>query len=343
MEQHYDIYVDESFFRFWGFDDPDGNFCYAAVGVPGSQRVSFKQGMVALFGEFQLAAEQSLLEVSPPEIKSTIFRRMPLPVRRRFAFKIRDLLLKTNSFFLSEYSPVRGFVIESIRSDLVAQGQEELPSDITGLYNRRRQELVNSVRREGAGQSPILRNLIALPSSALAHYLARRTESFTVILDPRGRVEDAEIARSIAAHSIAVLEAVQHENADKFREVISDKTSIEVPELQIADLLAGEVRNWFILNPEFLQYKSGTTLLPASKLGDMFPLKTREGTAAKPERHTRMPYGLVRRLTTATEGSTLPYFRGSLANHLLSCIAEHGEFRHIDFSRHLIIDSPDDN
>ena len=49
-----------------------------------------------------------------------------------------------------------------------------------------------------------------------------------------------------------------------------------------------------------------------------------------------------RGLYRANEHSGLPYFRNVLAKGLLSCVAEWGEFRHIDFESGDVIDSIDD-
>jgi hypothetical protein len=109
----------------------------------------------------------------------------------------------------------------------------------------------------------------------------------------------------------------------------------------VADLLAGEVRWWFVTHPEFLAFKSGRTLLNARELTAFHMAKTHSGNHLKPERRSKMPSGLWRKIVRADNKSVFPCFHSSLANDLLNCVAKYGEIRHIDLARREIIDSPD--
>ena len=183
--------------------------------------------------------------------------------------------------------------------------------------------------------------LLSLPTIAATNHLARRALSFSITLDPRGGLEDEHLAAAIRIYTSTVLEKIQREKADKFKSVRYDLRSETVPGLQIADILAGEVRNWFLANAGFLDLNSGTTLVTNDTANNTHQMQITGNVISKPERHTRLPSGLVRKMNRATESSTLAFFRQQLANGLLSCVARWGEYRHIDFERRIIIDSPD--
>jgi hypothetical protein len=337
----YAVYIDESFFQFWGLNRPTDNFIYLAFGIPVDNLKAFEFAYKSLLAEFQNAVRADLGSNAPAELKSSTFRKLCIDSRRRMALKLRNVMSALNCFFLAEYSEVQGFLLEEIRSDLIESGARELPLDWKPLYEAKRNKVIADIQAKQLGQSPLLERLIALPSAALGHYLAFRAEHYEVCLDPRGKAEDAQIASAISdlidGVSI-VLKQNEHPNLTK---VITDVKSEQSPGLQIADLLAAEVRWWFVSNPGYLEYGSGRTLLHKNELTAKFSGKTSSSPIVKPERHIRLPLGLASRARNATPHSLFPYFRNSLANGLISCVARFGEFRHIDLKHNWIIDSPD--
>jgi hypothetical protein len=146
--EHYDLYVDESFYRFWGLDDPNGNFCYLIYGLPTSQISTLTVSHAELLRTFQNLVVTKLREPAPPELKSGLFRRFPFAERRRLALQMRNILHITNSFVIGEFQEVRGFVLESIRSDVALTGGAELPQNWQELYDERRDQLAKTVREE---------------------------------------------------------------------------------------------------------------------------------------------------------------------------------------------------
>jgi hypothetical protein len=333
--------VDESFFEFWGFRRPDGNFCYVVFGLPVEQLAILEARHGDLLDDFKKAFVSELKEPEPIELKSSSFRRLGPRMRRRFGLRLRDLIEEIHGFIIAEYSEVRGFVLESIRSDLLDQAATDLPQNYDELYMARTKELSDLIRQEKAGQSPTLRKLIELPTSALAFYLVPKTNSYEVLLDPRGSTEDANIAKMLRETTLEVINNVQRDNPAKLKQVRFDIPSEKAPGLQVADILAGEIRQWFLSNPELLTFSSSRRLLRDSELPQARGRNQYGEIVVKPQRTVALPPGLERKLSRATPESALPYFRDSLANGLLSCLAYYGEFRHIDFANHQIIDSPD--
>jgi hypothetical protein len=160
-------------------------------------------------------------------------------------------------------------------------------------------------------------------------------------LDPRGKTEDPQIAGAVKDFIGGVSLVLKQNGQRNLTKVDTNVKSEESPGLQIADLLAAEVRWWFISNPEFIEYGSGRALLHRDELTEKFVGKTSSRPLIKPERRIKLPLGLIVRARGATPQSLFPHFRNSLANGLISCVAQYGEFRHIDFKHNWIIDSPD--
>jgi|SRR6266852_1306739 len=193
------------YYRFWGLDDPNGNFCYLIHGLPASQISPYTVYHAQLLRKFQNLVVTKLGEPVPPEPKSGLFRRLPFVERRKLALQMRNILRITNSFVIGEFQEVRGFVLESIRSDVVQADSEELPQNWQELYDKRRDQLAKTGAQGAAGRSPILSRLLSLPTIAATNYVARRSLSFSITLDPRGGVEDERLADAIRKYTITVL------------------------------------------------------------------------------------------------------------------------------------------
>lgn len=335
------VYVDESFFNFWGLNDPDGNFCYVAFGVPSDKISLLESEHKRLLDLYQNAVRSDLKETPPNEIKSTTFRRLELKNRRKIALLARGLILRLGGFFLTEFCQVRGFILESVRSDLLEAGKSEMPKDWQPLYDAKHKELSDLVKNQKLGQSPLLQRLIETPTASLGHFLAERAEWYELVIDPRGGLEDVAIAEAVRRVTEGVIRGVHDANPEKLRAVSFGVRSQDCAGLQFADLLAGEIRNWFLRNMDFLDFNSGLKLLDINNLPNKFYLNTATAIVSKPERRIHMPRDLTRKFNRAGRNTLLPYFRRSLANDLITCIAKYGEFRHIDLAHNQIIDSPD--
>ena len=345
----YSIYLDESFYEFWGLQNPQGSFCYAVFGLADNQAAALREFHKGFLQEFQAAVGKELKEEPPRELKSVLFRRLPVTVRRRLWLGLRRFMLSSDSFVLADFTPVRGFVLERVRSDLARNGEERLPDKWQPLYEQRQAEILKLVAQGGAGQAAILEWLVGTTFAGLAHYLASRTDKYEVYFDPRSPKEDDGVRSGILSFTKMSLQALHQDDPGRFKGVCGDRKSEELPGLQIADLMVGEVRNWFISNPEILSFGSGPQLVTTETSNMIFkhaaplanPLSGRN-FSAKRQRYTRLPPGLAGGLYRANEHSALPYFRNVLAKGLLSCVAEWGEFRHIDFGSGGVIDSIDD-
>jgi hypothetical protein len=180
----YAVYLDESFYKFWTLENPEGNFCYALFALPITQVDSlgdlhaeimetFKAAVIAMGGE------------APREMKSHIFRKLPANTRRRIALMLRQFMQRAGAFVIADFTEVRGFVMGFIRSALAKRGDNRLPDEWENLYDQRRTEIVKLVELGQAGQAPLLEQLLGTPIAGLAHYLMTRAETYSLYFDPR--------------------------------------------------------------------------------------------------------------------------------------------------------------
>jgi len=53
----YTVYMDESFYEFWGLQNPEGNFCYAVFGLPDQHLRTLDQFHAEFLRDFQTAVK----------------------------------------------------------------------------------------------------------------------------------------------------------------------------------------------------------------------------------------------------------------------------------------------
>jgi hypothetical protein len=128
----------------------------------------------------------------------------------------------------------------------------------------------------------------------------------------------------------AVAKAEQLGIRSKFLGLEIQRQSHEEFGLQVADLVAGEVRRFFRYNPELLTYGSALNLITFEvQAGEETMLADVDGTLHKKGRQVRIPAHLIKKAITATEDCALPYLRKLLASGLVTCITEFGTERDV--------------
>jgi hypothetical protein len=62
--------MDESFYEFWGLQNPEDNFCYAVFGLPDQHLRTLDQFHAEFLRDFQTAVKTDLNREAPRELKS---------------------------------------------------------------------------------------------------------------------------------------------------------------------------------------------------------------------------------------------------------------------------------
>jgi hypothetical protein len=107
----YTVFVDESFYRFFGFADPEGNFCHAVLGVPTANYQQL-QDLLTPLNEAYLRHARRLCAEERQEIKFSTLRTLPANFRVRFSRDLVRALRETGGFVSGAYTPTQGQVME---------------------------------------------------------------------------------------------------------------------------------------------------------------------------------------------------------------------------------------
>lgn len=321
--EEYVVFIDESFYKFFDFANEDGNFVHGAVGLPTSRYGEFRRSLASAAHEY-FEAFQRLKGTRPKEIKSADLYKVDFAERRRVVLKIRAAMEANGGFIAGFYTGNRGYVMEAIRLDLIHEdGIFAVPDDHTNLYAAKAKTL--NLESIGPGQSALISKLLFLPVLAVSYFLTKLGSSFRVVYDPRQKDEDNAVKGSVEGLMASLKNLDKIGIKSRFMGLESSKASHEEFGLQIADLVAGEVRRFFRFNPDLLTCGSDLTLLKFEhQEGETALLGELDGKLYKKGRKLPIPPAVLKKALQPTADCLLPYLRKSLAAGLVTCITEHG-------------------
>ncbi|MGH9713183.1 MAG: hypothetical protein ACRD5M_07785 [Candidatus Acidiferrales bacterium] len=333
--QEYLVFVDESFHRFFGFDFAGGNFCHAAVGVPIANYARLQQLLAPTLQAYNNHV-QRLTGRAPEELKFTVLRNLPLSFRVNFTRGLVHKLIETGGFVAGFYSSTRGVVMEHVRTNLL-DNADAVPDDHLDLYDIARQELLGQFR--GVGQSALITRLLLTPFAAFSALLSSFDCVFRVRYDPRQEHED-EIVRDALSDYMGRLENIPElfGNERSFLGMESGIRSHDDIGLQLADIIAGEVREFFRGNPESLTESSTLRLItPESDepIQRFMPIQNR---IFKTGVLSPMSPGLAGKLVRRNTATIISYYYPILSSGMLTCVTDTGQLRDLEIPTRLIAD-----
>ena len=251
------MFVDETFREFFGLNDPTGYLCYAAVGIPEREYEFFKRALAKTFAVYEAyIVGDSGLRLR--EFKFEDFRRMERLQRENIAGQIAKLMKMYGAFFVGFYTRVAGVVMEHVRSDLVGTATA-VPDDYGRLYEDAAAELRSEL--QGVGQSAVIAKILRFPVLATAPFLAYFGCKFKVLCDPRESKEDRAVQKAIDDLMTDHFVRAAPQEAGSYLGMDNSRESHTEPGLQVADLLAGEVRSLFENHPALLTAGSSPALI----------------------------------------------------------------------------------
>jgi hypothetical protein len=334
------VFMDESFFMFFELTARTGYFGHAAVGVPAREYGALKAAIAPIFADYAALTAQGV-----SEFKHTAFKRLDYKDRRRLAQRLRDALTSHGAFIAGFFTPVRPFVLEHVRTNLMFDGITELPEDHQALVDEAIRELL--AQHKGPGQSGVISKLLSLAVGGVANMLASFEAGFKIICDPREKKED-NVVRASVADFVAVTKDVEGIDLGGLRTdlhtylrgIESSKASDEELGLQLADLTVGELCEFFKANPELMSYKASMKLVTPTSREPVMTGVAMQGYLLKGGALHRMPPALRARLTSPDpKGRTvLTYFRNLFAAGILTCYSSLGQPRDLIVFEGLIWD-----
>lgn len=350
-DRNYLVFLDESFYKFFGLARRDGNFCYGCIGIPEEKYDLLKSGLATLLGEYQQISRMSGGE--PKELKfSPHFLKLPKPFKRRFGLCLRNLLHRNGGFVLGYFVPVDGLVMERVRESCLSRGLKEVPHEHSAEYETARTDLLtrrvnvfDSVGSHnytrGVGESSILCYLTANVLLNVNGLLAAANCPFRVVYDPRERSEDAAVSEHqlILNEIFSLLPSSLHTHCRFTTETASNNEL----GIQLADVMAGEFRQFFRKNDGLLTAESSLKLIPSGQGDQMRGWIIPSEGARKAVGICRLrpiPSSSMRCFYPPSE-SLVPYFREMFAINGLVCFTHKGEHRHIEIAAKQFADEAD--
>ncbi len=108
--------------------------------------------------------------------------------------------------------------------------------------------------------------------------------------------------------------------------------------LQIADIVAGEVRRFFRVNHELLTWGSSLKLVSADSEDELEAVISMNGSIFKSGRFIRTPSKIQKGYFKANEQVFLPYLRNSIMSGSLCCFTDFGQERIVRLFQGLLFD-----
>lgn len=322
----YVLFVDETFREFFRLSDPTGYLCYAALGIPEKEYEFFKRAIAKVFAAYEdYVVGESGLHLR--EFKFEDFRRMSRTQREDIACRLSKLMKMYGAFFVGFYTRVSGVVMEHVRSDIVGKATV-VPEEHGKLYEDAAQELRDEL--QGVGQSAVIARILRFPVLATANFLTYFGCRFRVSCDPRESKEDKAVQKAIDDLMTEHFARAAPEEAASYLGMDNSRESHTEPGLQIADLLAGEVRSLFESHPTLLTAGSSAALIGGDSREEMEWWETASGVFQKLGRVHKIPTDLRSSLERTDGTNCLPLYRHSLAAGLLTCYTDMGQPRHIE-------------
>src|SRR5207249_6320596 len=137
---------------------------------------SFRSALAPILRDFL-----DLTNDAYPEFKYSEWKRINYPQRRALSTRLRGALEKHGAFFSGFYTPVRSFVLERVRTNLMDTA-DTLPERIDDLLPQAIAEL--KAEHQGPGQSGMLKHLLLLPAVSAGFVATSFQSRFRIVCDP---------------------------------------------------------------------------------------------------------------------------------------------------------------
>ena len=323
----YRIFVDESMRSFFGFKQPNGYLCYAAVGIPEEEHVYVQRAMALIHRDYEFYVTGDT-EMHLTEFKFDRFRSLPEDQRRSLAQRIEKVFKVYGIFVTAFFIHTKGAVMEQVRSGLVGTA-DIVPKDSQALYDEAAETLRKS-EADGVAQAETIYSILRIPLSGLANFLGYFQCPFKIYCDPREAKEDRAVLAAIDDFFKGPMAAISPGEAVLYGGMNNLTSSEDEIGLQLADILTGEVRTFFEENPGFLTAGASPELITGVSVEEVMMYSVIMNIKHKSGALVDMPEDLQEKLNVPSGVSSLPLYKPSFAAGLLSCYNDSGQPQHIE-------------
>lgn len=326
MSADYTVFVDESFFRWFGLPTKESNLCYGALSVPSSQ--------LAGLDRFEAGIREYAFSKLPPdkqtgrtalEFKYADFRHLSAEVIDELGRKFAYFLRRNNARIYGYFIPAEGFMNYKLRSDFIddLNGLKSLPeADYLARVESIRQEMLKEWEDAEHNLGLLKECYRTFFNFLVQGHGGFLKKSFQVVYDSRNAEEDA--ALHTEAESFAALIDRASPGVFAHYKGYTTASSTSSSGLRLVDWIAGEVRSFFYRNPAVLNSDSSFDILSPYMNSRMMLV---EGRA--PFYHKKLTPEAIQCFTVPGRGFMLPHLRPYFASGFLTHYASKGEARMI--------------
>lgn len=339
MNAEYTVFIDESFYQWFGLPTKESNLCYGALSVP-TERLD---ELVAFENSVRQFAFDQLPEVEKAkrgsaEVKYADFRHFPPEAIDIIGQKFGYFLAKNRAAIFGFFIAAQGFMNYVLRSDYYDKAdalRATTEVEHAAHLEKIRAEMLKKWE-DAEHDIGLLTELYGPFFNFLVQYHGRSLKkTYRVVYDSRNPEEDAQLHRN-AEQLASVADRLHPGTFAHYKGYVGEK-SHNSPGLRLVDWVAGEVRSFFYRNPAVLSGDSKFDILSPCCNPRMILLD------GKPAPYYRK--GLSREASGCFDvigkGFMLPRIKDSFAEGLLTCYATHGEARHISIRERAVYDMAD--
>ena len=338
MSADYTVFVDESFYKWFGLPTQDANLCYAALTLPA-------RSLHAL-DRFEAAIRSLAFAQLPPkekagrraeEVKYSDFRHFSTDFVDVLGRKLDYFLAKNHAYIFGFFIPAEGFMNYKLRTDFIddVDALKTMPEiEHAARIETIRQEMLNEWK-DAEHNLGLLTECYSTFFNFIVQFHERHLEgSYRIVYDSRNLAEDA-LLHAKAEEFATRASRTAPESFSGYRGYVSEGSSSSAG-LRLVDWIAGEVRAFFYRNPEVMSSSSTFDILSPYLNPKMFlspymlPCYRRELSTEAVECFEEKGRGFM-----------LPQIKRHFAGGLLTYYARCGEARHVSIPELVAYDMPD--
>jgi hypothetical protein len=326
------VYLDESYSPEYPRHDK-GSFVHAAFIISQSQVSPMEESIRRIMAE-------SYRGSPPKELKYKEISKRP-GLLERVGSKMVEFFRQTPDVaVIGIFVPRSGYFGERRRSiEAVSHYSGKPASELELTSVESPESIEEAVRTAGDGLAHVI-------ASCIANYIGAQSASATIVFDPRSKEQDQPLIRELEAllpktpidvpclrHGDAIVAPWPSANTETLGDRIdfdASRQSREVPGLQIADFLAGDIRVFFGDAEDLLDEAISSAPLVNRRV--LFPQFFKAGQISQKS---------LAKLQRRTGKSFLPLYRCRLVNGLLSYYTRNGQMRNLDTNTGQVFDIMD--
>jgi hypothetical protein len=322
-EPAYTVFVDESFYKWFGLPSDESNFCYAALSIPTARLPDLQkfEASLRIFLRDKLPADIQA-KVGSGELKYTHLRHADPATIDTLGEKFAYFLKKNGCSIFGYFIPAGGYLNYRIRSDFI----DDLDG-LKALSEAERKAKVQVARDELLQKSADAEHNLGLLTDiynafsgfVLNHHGKALRKTYRIVYDGRNPAEDEALLG--AAEEVARLTDRISPGIFEHYKGYQIASSADTPGLRLVDWFAGDIRAFF--------YRSAPVQSAVSSYDILSPYLNPKMTLIGhgPYYQKALPPEVTECFTKKGQRLMMPSIKDFFASGIITYYAEKGEAR----------------